>query len=65
LLICVPNVLTKAQVAEFRQRLAAAPWEDGRATAGAQSGGVKHNSQVPQNHPEARALGDAILGELH
>jgi PKHD-type hydroxylase len=37
---------------------------DGRATAGAQSAGAKHNLQVPEDASAARALGEIILGAL-
>ena len=36
MLICVPGVLTKDDVADFRRVMDAAEWEDGRSTAGAQ-----------------------------
>ena len=43
MLICVPDVLSKNDVAEFRGIMDAASWEDGRSTAGAQSALVKKN----------------------
>ena len=45
MLICVPNVLTKADVAEFRRIMDASSWEDGRSTAGAASAMVKRNEE--------------------
>jgi len=45
MLICIPNVLTKHDVAEFRHIMDACEWEDGRSTAGAQSALVKRNEQ--------------------
>jgi predicted 2-oxoglutarate/Fe(II)-dependent dioxygenase YbiX len=47
MLICVPDVLSKAEVAEFRGIMARAAWEDGRSTVGAQSALVKNNEQLP------------------
>jgi PKHD-type hydroxylase len=64
MLICIPDVLTKQQVAHFRAVMAQAEWEDGRATAGAQSGLVKNNLQLPQDGQAARALGDMVLDAL-
>ncbi|MDR3469466.1 MAG: Fe2+-dependent dioxygenase [Xanthobacteraceae bacterium] len=64
MLICVPDILSKAQVAEFRRIMDAAEWEDGRATAGAQSARVKHNEQLPPQGEVARELGRRILGAL-
>ncbi|MDU6831222.1 MAG: PKHD-type hydroxylase, partial [Bradyrhizobium sp.] len=43
MLICIPDVLSKDEVAEFRRIMDAAEWEDGRSTAGAQSAMVKRN----------------------
>ena len=60
----IEAVLSPEQVALCRQRLAAADWIDGRATAGEQSAEVKHNLQVPQEAPVARELGELILGAL-
>jgi PKHD-type hydroxylase len=39
-------------------------WVDGRITAGAQSGSVKHNMQLPEGSPAARELGEMVLGAL-
>jgi PKHD-type hydroxylase len=64
LLIHIPTVLTPEEVALCRQKLDAADWVDGRATAGDQSAKVKHNLQVPENSPTARELGDIVLRGL-
>jgi PKHD-type hydroxylase len=64
MLIEIPAVLTPPTVAGFRTRLDAAEWVDGRVTAGHQSGRVKDNAQVPEGHPAARELGDAIVAAL-
>ena len=45
----------------MRGVLAGTDWVDGKVTAGAQSAGAKHNLQVPEDAPAARALGDIIL----
>jgi PKHD-type hydroxylase len=64
MLIHVEQVLNPDQVALCRERLAAENWVDGRATAGEQSAAAKHNLQVPEDAPAARALGDIILSAL-
>ena len=64
MLICVPDVLSKAEVAEFRAAMDAAAWEDGRSTAGAQSAMVKKNEQLPPNGETARQLGDRVIRAL-
>lgn len=61
MLLHIPEVLSRAEVAQFRQQLSEAPWQDGRATAGAQGAQVKRNLQVPPEHPVAKSLGDRIL----
>jgi PKHD-type hydroxylase len=64
MLLQIPGVLTKTEVREARERLAAAPWIDGRVTAGHQSAQVKSNEQMPEDHEIARALGDHLLRAL-
>ena len=64
MMVRVPALLSKAQVAEIRAVLADAEWVDGKVTAGAQSAQAKHNLQLPEHAPEARALGEAILTAL-
>ena len=64
MLITIPSVLSPAQVADARQRLAAADWVNGRVTAGAQSALAKNNQQLPHGSPAAREIGEAILASL-
>lgn len=64
MMLKIPSLLGKEQVAAIRRRLAAAQWVDGRATAGEQSGRVKQNLQLPQDSREAREIGDLILDAL-
>ena len=63
-LICIPDVLSKADVTEFRRIMDAAQWEDGRSTAGAQSAVVKKNEQLPPDSEAARALGSRVISAL-
>jgi PKHD-type hydroxylase len=60
----VNNVFSPQQAAEILRALEAADWVDGRVTAGPQSGRVKDNQQLPEDHPLARELGDAVLAAL-
>jgi PKHD-type hydroxylase len=61
LLLHIPDILNADQVRDCRVALDRAAWVDGRVTAGFQSASVKNNSQVPDDHPTAKALGDLIL----
>jgi PKHD-type hydroxylase len=64
MLVCVPDVLSKVTVAEFRAAMDAAAWEDGRSTAGAQSALVKKNEQLPPDSEIARQLGESVVKAL-
>jgi PKHD-type hydroxylase len=64
MLICIPDVLSKAEVAQFRAAMDAAEWEDGRSTAGAQSAMVKKNEQLPPNGELSRKLGEHVIKAL-
>ncbi len=64
MLLHIPNVLTRDEVAEFQRRLASADWTDGRETVGAQGAEVKHNLQLPDASPLKLELGQAVLRAL-
>jgi PKHD-type hydroxylase len=64
MLICVADVLSKAEVAEFRGVMTTAAWEDGRSTAGAQSAMVKNNEQLPPDSETSRRLGERVIKAL-
>ena len=64
MLVRIPALLSKDQVAHFRRVLEGLPWVDGRVTAGQQSAKAKANLQVPEETPEARELGQTILTAL-
>lgn len=64
MLLAIPNVLTKAQVAQCRQILDQAEWIDGNATSGAQSALAKRNMQLPEGSPAARQIGDVVQDAL-
>jgi PKHD-type hydroxylase len=64
MLIQISDVFTGEQIADARRALDSAEWLDGRVTAGHQSARAKNNQQLPEDHPVARHLGDAILRAL-
>jgi len=64
MLVHIPQLLSAGQVAHMRGVLSGTDWVDGKVTAGAQSAGEKHNLQVPEDSPAARALGEVILSAL-
>jgi len=64
MMIQIPAVLAKAQVAELRARIDAAEWIDGNATSGFQAALAKRNRQLPHEHPVATAAGETILQAL-
>ncbi len=64
MLVKCEAVLSKEEVAHCRSVLEGTQWVDGKITAGAQSALAKHNLQVPEDAPQARALGEVILRAL-
>jgi PKHD-type hydroxylase len=64
MLICIPDILSKQEVADFRRIMDAETWEDGRSTAGAQSAEVKQNEQLPPDGTASRALGKRVISAL-
>lgn len=64
MLVKVEGVLSKEEVAHCRSVLEGTPWVDGKITAGAQSALAKKNLQIPEDAPQARALGEIILRAL-
>jgi PKHD-type hydroxylase len=64
MLLKIPHVLDAAALRQAGELLAAANWQDGRATAGAQAAGVKRNEQLPSNSEHARALQSLVLEAL-
>lgn len=64
MLVKCEAVLTKEEVAHCRSVLEDTQWVDGKVTAGVQSAIAKHNLQVPEEAPQARALGEIVLRAL-
>jgi len=65
MMLQIPEVLTKAQVAECRAILDAGPWVDGNLTSGFQAARAKTNQQLPQESKAARTVGAVILQALN
>ena len=57
----IPNVLSKEQVAEFRQLMATANWVGGKVTAGTLSASVKQNQQLSENDPLTYHLSELVI----
>ncbi len=64
MLIAIPNLLTSQQVTYARQKLDAANWSDGAATAGYLAKKVKRNRQIDQSHRVGQEIGQMILKAL-
>jgi PKHD-type hydroxylase len=55
MLLHVPGILTRDEVAGMRAALARADWTDGRATVGPQGAQVKNNRQLPRPRRSRRS----------
>ncbi|WP_345789690.1 Fe2+-dependent dioxygenase [Luteolibacter soli] len=64
MILCIPDVLSPEQTAEYRRLLESADWQDGKATAGHQAAKAKDNMQIPATHPVALEVGSGILRAL-
>lgn len=64
MLITVPSLIQPDRLPAFRRELEAAAWENGRLTAGIQSGKVKDNLQADAADPVVRRLADEVLRSL-
>jgi PKHD-type hydroxylase len=64
MILTIKSVLSSDEVAHFRDVLANTQWVDGNITSGIQAAQAKYNLQVPEDAPEARALGETILLKL-
>lgn len=60
----IPNVLTQAQVQQFRQAMSQVEWVNGKVTAGTLSASVKQNQQLAEDHPLTHELSNIILEAL-
>ncbi len=64
MLLHIPAILSAQEVGDFRRKLAAASWVDGRETVGVQGAEVKRNDQLADASPLRAELGNAILAAL-
>jgi PKHD-type hydroxylase len=64
MMLQIPEVLTKAQVASLRATIDAAEWRDGNATSGFQSALAKHNLQLPEDAAVTIQAGDLVREAL-
>ena len=64
MMLQIPAVLSKDEVALLRALIDAAPWVDGNVTSGFQSGLAKRNRQLPEDSEAAREAGAMIVAAL-
>jgi PKHD-type hydroxylase len=60
----LPSLLTPDELRQARVLLDAAPWQDGRASAGGQAVQAKNNEQLPPESEASHALQAIVLGAL-
>lgn len=64
MLLHIPQVLIREEVAALRARLEEGPWIDGRNTVGAQGAQVKRNRQLDERSPLAAELAKQVSAAL-
>ncbi|MGY0799148.1 Fe2+-dependent dioxygenase [Lysobacter sp. A286] len=64
MLLHVPGILDRDQLARFRQALDGAQWTDGKETVGPQGAQVKRNFQLPDASPLRQQLGQVVSAAL-
>jgi PKHD-type hydroxylase len=64
MLLHIPEVLSKEQVAHCRNLLLGAKWVDGNVTSGTQAAKAKRNFQLPEEGDEAQEIQKIILDAL-
>jgi PKHD-type hydroxylase len=65
MMLQIPGLLPKEEVARLRALIDAADWVDGNVTSGFQSGLAKRNRQLPEESAAAREAGAAIVAALN
>ncbi|MES2860954.1 MAG: Fe2+-dependent dioxygenase [Pseudomonadota bacterium] len=60
MLLHIPEVFSKDEVARLRAILDAGPWADGNATSGHLSARAKNNAQLPEDSAAAREVGAIV-----
>lgn len=64
MLLRIPDVLSPEALAQCQALIVDADWQDGKITAGLQSGQVKQNQQLPEDSEAACAARQIILDAL-
>ncbi|MGH8809548.1 MAG: Fe2+-dependent dioxygenase, partial [Noviherbaspirillum sp.] len=64
MMLHIPEVLSREQLADMRRALDAASWTDGLATSGAQAAQSKRNLQLPPGAPLTSQLGQIVADAL-
>ncbi|WP_430415636.1 Fe2+-dependent dioxygenase [Marinobacter adhaerens] len=64
MLTVIEQVLTPAEINEFRHQLQRGDWQDGALSAGARAASVKHNQQLSDHTEVARKLSHHLLQRL-
>ena len=65
MLLHIPDVFTKAEVAALRRTLDAGPWADGNMTSGHQSATAKKNLQLPEDSDVAKDVSVLVVQALN
>lgn len=65
MLLHIPAVFTKDEVARLRSVLDAGPWADGNMTSGHQSAVAKQNRQLPEDCAEAKEVSALVTQALY
>ena len=65
MLLHIPQVFTKDEVAVLRARLDAGPWADGNMTSGHQAATAKRNLQLPEDSDVAREVSALVMQALN
>ena len=65
MLLHIPEVFTKDEVAVLRGKLDAGPWADGNMTSGHQSATAKRNQQLPEESAVAREVSALVAQALN
>ena len=58
------QLLTKAEVAEFRYALQHVPWQDGKGSAMGMAATVKHNGQADRHNSQVQQLANRLLAKF-
>lgn len=64
MLLTIPDLITPDELRHIQSALDAAPWIDGRETAGDLAARSKRNAQIAGDSPQALALGEVVMRAL-